>query len=224
MDNVIKKLLFIIILLFPFYVNADMNATVNFGCESTRDNYLKCSISGTSSHGIGSLQFNLVLPDELSYVDFDLVDSEGSLEKSDNFFVVTTGKNFSNQIGDFVLGSIVFKIQDDVSLDNSSIFLDGFCIFSGTLGNFLRYQNVDSVFSSEGTSLSLVIKYDDDGVLENNVSIEEDIEYLSKDNGDVIQNISVNPKTGNLSLYIISFMFLVVCFFAIFFLKKKFKF
>ena len=177
-----------------------MNAIVNFNCESNDNTLVKCSISGESSHGIGSLQFKLLLPEQLKYVGFDFVDDTNVLEKNDDFFLISTSENFSSQKGNFNLGTISFQILNDVSLDNCSIFLNSFAVFSGNSGEFLRYENVDSVFSSYGVSLSLTVNENKDDI-QNDVSVEEDVDLSNEINNEY--KISANPKTGSFSMYIV---------------------
>ncbi len=214
----LKKCLVVIFLLFPLSVSADMNAVVNFNCESNDNTVVKCVISGESSHGIGSLQFKLLLPEQLKYVGFDFTDSSNVLEKNGDFFLISTSENFSKQEGSFNLGTISFQILDNVSLDNCSIFLNSFAVFSGNLGNFLRYEDVESVFFSDGVSLSLTVNQEAND-MQNDVSIEEDIDLSNGINGDY--EISVNPKTGSFSIYVVFGLGLFVIIFLIYFSRKS---
>lgn len=196
MDKYYKFILIFMIGFFPFLSVYAEETAFNMNCDFTSASTISCSLTGSTSNGIGSMEASLKLPNGVTYDSFQASSDAITAEVRDNnILAVTTSSEFSENIGEFDLGNLILNFDNSYTNGKISIILEDIRMFSGSNNNFSEYSDInESVTSTFYNSSNL--DYDDwDSDNDDKFSLEDSdneagfFERLDYD-------VSTNPQTS----------------------------
>lgn len=221
------KYLFLIMFLIPISVFAD-EVTISVSCDKEtyyEGDVMSCDIVSQSDVSYRSFQANLLLDSSLTLNSF--VSSRDEIEVINNgadgaVISLKANADYTIPNGTFCLGTLKIKIGDVGSSLNTQFSLESIRVFGGSENNFSDYTVSSDKVSKEIEISSVVV---DDKAIDG-VSFDDDITEENETADEVIDidesdTISVNPKTGGISVFIVCGIALLMIVFIVSFKKKK---
>lgn len=187
-----KKVVFLIIILFfPFNINAEELVSLTCPTDEVKVNTSFICKVYVNVNNFGSLQSDISLTDGISLVEVKTDENKFNQINNNDTIAINTKKGFVVSEEKTELLSLVLKSTK--SIDNAIIELKNIKIFYDESKNYSEVDNIDGVVNTE-----LDITSEENNELEESnddfeESIEDDLSDISSDLDD--ENIT-NPKTG----------------------------